>query len=96
VPDTTKPRSVRVSTGRETLRFPDRTWDEPEAAAATSERCAPANLSPPAGAGPDACRPVPEDEPLPRAYRLYLPSDGLTIWYTVIKTQDRQVVIVVQ
>ena len=27
---------------------------------------------------------------------LQLPSDGLTIWYTLTETPDRQVVIVVQ
>lgn len=35
-------------------------------------------------------------DPLPGAYRLHLPSDDLTIWYTVTETQDGQVVIVVQ
>ena len=28
------------------------------------------------------------------AYRLYLPSDGLTIWYTITESEDGQVVIV--
>ena len=40
--------------------------------------------------------PFPEADPLPGAYRLHLPSDGLTIWYTVTESQDGQVVIVVQ
>ena len=40
--------------------------------------------------------PFPEADPLPGAYRLYLPSDGLTIWYTVTERPDGQVVIVVQ
>jgi hypothetical protein len=39
--------------------------------------------------------PFPEDGPLAGAYRLHLPSDDLTIWYTITKTQDGQVVIVV-
>jgi hypothetical protein len=38
----------------------------------------------------------PEVDPLPGAYRLYLPSDGLTIWYTVTESPDGQGVIVVQ
>jgi hypothetical protein len=38
--------------------------------------------------------PFPELDPLPGAYRLYLPSDGLTIWYTVTESPDGQVVIV--
>jgi hypothetical protein len=33
---------------------------------------------------------------LPGAYRLHLPSDALTIWYTVTENQDGQIVIVVQ
>ncbi len=40
--------------------------------------------------------PFPEADPLPGACRLHLPSDGLTIWYTITESQDRQVVIVVQ
>jgi hypothetical protein len=40
--------------------------------------------------------PFPDVDPLPGAYRLHLPSDGLTIWYTVTERPDGQVVIVVQ
>ena len=40
--------------------------------------------------------PFPEADPLPGAYRLHLPSEGLTIWYTVTERPDGQVVIVVQ
>ena len=45
---------------------------------------------------PALADPFPEVDPLPGAYRLYLPSDGLTIWYTVTESPDGQVVIVVQ
>ena len=45
---------------------------------------------------PTLADPFPEADPLPGAYRLYLPSDGLTIWYTVTESPDGQVVIVVQ
>jgi hypothetical protein len=45
---------------------------------------------------PALADPFPELDPLPGAYRLYLPSDGLTIWYTVTESPDGQVVIVVQ
>ena len=38
----------------------------------------------------------PEAGPLPGAYRLHLPADGLTIWYTVTESSDGQIVIVVQ
>jgi hypothetical protein len=40
--------------------------------------------------------PFPEADPLPGAYRLHLPSDGLTIWYTITESPDGHVVIVVQ
>jgi hypothetical protein len=45
---------------------------------------------------PALADPFPEVDPLPGAYRLHLPSDGLTIWYTVTESTDGQVVIVVQ
>jgi hypothetical protein len=78
------------------LRFPDRIWDELEGL--------PNHFgTPPTGQSftcsmnsPGACRPVSRSRPLPGAYRLYLPSDGLTIWYTVTERSDGQVVVVVQ
>jgi hypothetical protein len=45
---------------------------------------------------PALADPFPDGDPLPGAYRLHLPSDGLTIWYTVTKSPGGQVVIVVQ
>jgi hypothetical protein len=45
---------------------------------------------------PALADPFPEEDPLPGAYRLHLPSDGLTIWYTVTESTEEQVVIVVQ
>ena len=45
---------------------------------------------------PALADPFPEIDPLPSAYRLYLPSDGLTIWYMVPESPDGPVVIVVQ
>ena len=32
---------------------------------------------------PTLADPFPEDDPLPGAYELHLPSDGVTIWYVV-------------
>jgi len=32
----------------------------------------------------------------PTELSLHLPSDGLTIWYIITESQDKQVVIVVQ
>ena len=45
---------------------------------------------------PALAEPFPEQDPLPGAYRLHLPSDGLTIWYTITQSLQAQVVIVVQ
>ena len=44
---------------------------------------------------PALAEPFPGEDPLPGAYRLQLPSDGLTIWYTVTDSPEKQVVIVV-
>ena len=44
--------------------------------------------------GPVLADPFPEADSLPGAYRLHLPTDGLTIWYTVTETSDGQTVIV--
>jgi hypothetical protein len=45
---------------------------------------------------PTLADPFPDVDPLPGAYRLHLPLDGLTIWYTVTEGPGGQVVIVVQ
>ena len=79
------------------LRFPDRVWDEleglPQPFRNAAQRAIFHLLDEPV---PVLADPFPEDDPLPGAYRLHLPSDDLTIWYTVTETQDGQVVIVVQ
>ena len=66
------------------LRFPDRTWDEleglPQPLRNAAHRAIFHLLEEPLPALSD---PFPEVDPLPGAYRLHLPSDGLTIWYTV-------------
>ena len=36
--------------------------------------------------------PFPEDDPLPGAYQLHLPSDGVTIWYTVTPYQGQEII----
>ena len=79
------------------LRFPDRIWDEleglPQPLRNAAHRAIFHLLDEPV---PTLADPFPEADPLPGAYRLYLPSDGLTIWYTVTERSDGQVVIVVQ
>jgi hypothetical protein len=79
------------------LRFPDRTWDEleglPQPLRNAAHKAIFHLLEEPVPALAD---PFPDVDPLPGAYRLYLPSDGLTIWYTATETPDGQAVIVVQ
>jgi len=79
------------------LRFPDRIWDEleglPQPLRNAAHRAIFHLLDEPVPALAD---PFPEAGPLLGAYRLYLPSDGLTIWYTVTERSDGQVVVVVQ
>lgn len=79
------------------LRFPDRTWDElealPQPLRNAAHRAIFHLLQEP---DPTLADPFPEDDPLPGAYRLHLPSDDLTIWYTVTESMDGLVVIVVQ
>jgi len=79
------------------LCFPDRIWDEleglPQPLRNAAHRAIFHLLDEPVPALAD---PFPEADPLPGAYRLYLPSDGLTIWYTVTERSDGQVVVVVQ
>ncbi len=79
------------------LRFPDRTWEEleglPQPLRNTAHTVIFHLLEEPV---PMLAEPFPDEGPLPGAYRLHLPSDGLTIWYTITESQDKQVVIVVQ
>jgi hypothetical protein len=79
------------------LRFPDGTWDEleglPQPFRTAAQEAIFHLLEEPV---PTLADPFPEADPLPGAYRLHLPSDGLTIWYTVTDSPDGQVVIVVQ
>jgi hypothetical protein len=79
------------------LRFPDRVWDEleglPQPFRSAAQRAIFHLMDEPV---PSLADPFPEEDPLPGAYRLHLPSDDLTIWYTVTETKDGGVVIVVQ
>ena len=79
------------------LRFPDRTWNElealPQPLRNAARRAIFHLLEEPV---PTLADPFPEGDPLPDAYRIHLPSDGLTIWYTVTESPEGKVVIVVQ
>jgi len=41
---------------------------------------------------PTLADPFPADDPLPGAYELYLPSEGVTIWYVVAPYQGQEIV----
>lgn len=41
-----------------------------------------------------ADNPFPKDDPLPGAYELHLPADGVTIWYTVTPHEGQQIISV--
>jgi hypothetical protein len=43
---------------------------------------------------PTVADPFPSDAPLPGAYELHLPSDGVTIWYTVTSHEGQEVISV--
>ena len=79
------------------LCFPDRIWEEleglPQPFRHAAHKAIFHLLEEPVPALAD---PFPEGDPLPGAYRLHLPSDGLTIWYRVTVSPGGQVVIVVQ
>ena len=37
---------------------------------------------------------LPPDDPLPGAYELHLPADGVTIWYNVTEREGREFISV--
>ena len=41
---------------------------------------------------PTLADPFPADDPMPGAYELHLPADGLTIWYTVTAHEGNQII----
>lgn len=75
------------------VRFPGTSWQEIEALPQplrwTVQRTIFRLLDEPV---PFLADPFPTDDPLPGAYELYLPSESVTIWYTVT-THDGQEVI---
>jgi len=103
MPGTAVPSPARNSPRRgesasdRVLRFPDGTWDEleglPQPLRNAAHRAVFHLLEEPV---PSLAEPFPDQDLLPGAYRLHLPSDGLTIWYPVTETPEGQVVIVVQ
>jgi hypothetical protein len=45
---------------------------------------------------PTLADPFPPDDPLPGAYELRLPADGVTIWYTVTPYEGSEVITIQQ
>ena len=43
---------------------------------------------------PGLAEPFPADDPLPGAYELHLPADGVTIWYVMTPHEGREVISV--
>lgn len=43
---------------------------------------------------PSLAEPFPEEDPLPGAYRLHLPADGITIWYVLAPHEGQEVIII--
>lgn len=41
---------------------------------------------------PTLADPFPMDDPLPGAYELHLPSDGVTIWYVVAPYRGQEII----
>jgi hypothetical protein len=75
------------------IRFPGTSWQEIEALPQplrwTIERTIFHLLDEPI---PTLADPFPRDAPLPGAYELHLPSDDLTIWYTVSSFEDHEII----
>lgn len=66
------------------VRFPGRSWNEIEALPeALRWAIYPVIFSLLDEPRPAFADPFPEDQPLPGAYELHLPTDGVTIWYTL-------------
>ncbi len=77
------------------VRFPGKSWQEIEALPQplrwTVQRTIFHLLDEPI---PSLCDPFPADGSLPGAYELHLPSDDVTLWYTVTRSEGREVISV--
>ena len=75
------------------VRFPGASWQEidalPQPLRWTVQRAIFHLLDEPV---PTLADPFPDDDPLPGAYELHLPSDGVTIWYTVTPYEGQEIV----
>jgi hypothetical protein len=77
------------------VRFPGTSWQEieglPHPLRWTVQRTIFHLLDDPV---PTLADPFPNDDPLPGAYELHLPSDGVTIWYTITPYESQEVISV--
>jgi hypothetical protein len=75
------------------VRFPGTSWQEIEALPQplrwTVQRAIFHLLDEPV---PTLADPFPSDDPLPGAYELHLPSDDVTIWYTVTPYEGQEII----
>ena len=75
------------------IRFSANSWQEiealPQSVRWTVQRVIFRLLEEPV---PTLADPFPEDGPLPGAYELHLPSDGVTIWYVVTLYQGQEII----
>ena len=77
------------------VRFPGSSWQEiealPQPLRGTVQRAIFHLRDAPV---PTLAEPFPHDDPLPGAYELHLPADGVTIWYTVMEHEGQEVISV--
>jgi hypothetical protein len=52
------------------------------------------HLSPARRAGTTLADPFPRNDPLPGAYELHLPAEGVTIWYTLTEHEGKEIISV--
>jgi hypothetical protein len=77
------------------VRFPGTSWQEIEALPGPLRRAVQRAIFHLLGEPvPTLADPFPKDDPLPGAYQLNLPSDGVTIWYTVTSYQGQEIISV--
>jgi hypothetical protein len=75
------------------VRFPGHTWQDVEALPQplrwSVQRLLFHLIEEPV---PSLAEPFPADDPLPGAYRLHLPADGVTIWYVVTPHEGSEII----
>ena len=82
---------------RRTVQFPGDSWsdieDLPDQSRQVVHRVLTHLLEEPV---PTLADPFPPDDPLPSAYELRLPADGVSIWYVVALDDDGTEVILIE